>query len=85
MIFSGTEVAGSTGLKPIYGVEFRWYKNSRPVGGVNFCLLAQFLLINQRFVPHKQGECPLKIANESNHFTLTTHLCFLGRSYDLRL
>jgi hypothetical protein len=55
MIFSGTEVAGSTGLKPIYVIEFRWYKNSRPVGGGNFCLLAQFLLINQRFVPHKQG------------------------------
>jgi hypothetical protein len=49
MIFSGSDVAGSTGLKPIYIIEFMCYNNSLPVGGGNFCLLAQFLLINQWF------------------------------------
>jgi hypothetical protein len=54
MIFIGSDVAGSTGLKSIYVIEFRRYKNSRPAGGGNFCLLAPFLLISQRFVPPKR-------------------------------
>jgi hypothetical protein len=58
MIFIGSDVAGSTGLKSIYVIEFRWYKNSRLAGGANFCLLAQFLLINRRFASRKKGSKP---------------------------
>lgn len=50
MIFIGSEVAGSTGLMSIYVIEFRRYKNSRLLEGGKFCLLAPFLLLNQRFV-----------------------------------
>ena len=48
-IFIGSFFIGSAGLNSIYAIEFRRYKNSRPLEGGNFCLLAPFLLINQRF------------------------------------
>jgi hypothetical protein len=54
MNFIDSDVTGSSGLKSIYVIEFRRYKNIRPAGGGNFCLLAQFLLINQWFASRRR-------------------------------